>query len=71
MDSHERASLGGRARAAKLTAAERSESARRAVRARWGKAAPALSLGTFCVGLPGEMPPQAVTITRCYAARTI
>ena len=70
MDSHERASLGGRARAAKLTASERSGSARRAVRARWGKGALPLSLGTFCVGMPGEMPPMAVTITRYYTART-
>jgi hypothetical protein len=33
----ERASKGGRARATKLTPEQRSESARHAVRARWGK----------------------------------
>ena len=37
MTAHERASRGGKARAAALTPEQRSESARRAVQARWAK----------------------------------
>ena len=37
MSIRDRASMGGKARAAKLTPEQRSESARHAVRARWGK----------------------------------
>ena len=38
MDQSQMASMGGKARTKKLTKAERSESARAAVQARWAKA---------------------------------
>ena len=59
----ERASKGGRARAAALTPEERTESARNAVRARWAKL-PTFIAMTASVGMPEK--PETMQIETTY-----
>ena len=63
--STERASKGGQARAAALTAEERAESARRAVKARWAKAR-ATPIISVTVGAPQKGETQQVEIVNAY-----
>jgi hypothetical protein len=59
----ERASKGGRARAASLTPGERSASARRAVRARWAKARAGGATITATAGIVQRGPTASVEIS--------
>ena len=65
LNARERASLGGQARAKALTAEQRSESARRAVKARWAKKhAPSVSVS---IGVPGgKIETQQVEVVKVY-----
>jgi hypothetical protein len=67
----ERASKGGQARAASLTPEERSESARRAVRARWAKARAGNATITTTGGYAPKGTIASVEITESFHERPL
>lgn len=70
MDRIECAAMGGRARAARLTPQERSDSARKAAQARWAKNRSPVSAPVVSISASAGIPPKAemlhVTLVRVF-----